>query len=324
MSEILVLDEFGSVDDVRKRKGIHAKDRNDYGVFMCHQFRLEKHILRGLMHLGFGNLIFKRSLKKCRISVKHYEMIIINEMYRDVEPFIRFIRENNPNARLIYQYWNPLPPDMKNRKIFIKLLQNRKKYDFVIVSFDKKDCKQYCFTYAPQYIPGSIEKTQNNLPIESDVFFIGKDKGRLKFLKTLDKKLRDLQISSLFWVLPDDKNKKYKKDEEKYLIAKEVPHKEALIQDQKCKAILDVVQKGQMGLTWRAVEALLLEKKLITTLIDIKNYDFYRKENIFILGEDNIEDLKRFLNSPYYKIPEEIMREYTFKGWCDVVSKSLG
>ena len=69
--------------------------------------------------------------------------------------------------------------------------------------------------------------------------------------------------------------------------------------------ILDYNQEGQVGLTLRPMEALFLEKKLITNNKDIKNYDFYNPSNIFILGENNIEDIKEFINKPYEKVEQK-------------------
>ena len=63
------------------------------------------------------------------------------------------------------------------------------------------------------------------------------------------------------------------------------------------------------------MEALFLEKKLITNNKDIKNYDFYNPSNIFILGENNIEDIKEFINKPYEKVEQKIIDYYDFEQW---------
>ena len=83
----------------------------------------------------------------------------------------------------------------------------------------------------------------------------------------------------------------------------------------KSKCILDIVQPGQRGITWRPLEALFYRKKLITNYKNIKNYDFYRKENIFILGEDNMSIIKSFINSEYVEIPSNIVNKYQWAGW---------
>ena len=65
------------------------------------------------------------------------------------------------------------------------------------------------------------------------------------------------------------------------------------------------------------MEALFLERKLITNNTDIKNYDFYNHDNIFILGEDNINEIKEFINKPYKKIDQDIIDYYDFDQWLN-------
>lgn len=48
---------------------------------------------------------------------------------------------------------------------------------------------------------------------------------------------------------------------------------------------------------------------------DIANYDFYRKENVFIIGKDDYKDLPKFLNTPYKKIPKKIVDYYDYHNW---------
>ena len=65
------------------------------------------------------------------------------------------------------------------------------------------------------------------------------------------------------------------------------------------------------------MEALFYEKKLITNNKNIINYDFYCKENIFILEKDDIEELPQFLKTPYKKIDNEIVNKYEFENWLE-------
>ena len=62
---------------------------------------------------------------------------------------------------------------------------------------------------------------------------------------------------------------------------------------------------------------MFLERKLITNNTDIKNYDFYNHDNIFILGEDNINEIKEFINKPYKKIDQDIIDYYDFDQWLN-------
>jgi hypothetical protein len=93
-----------------------------------------------------------------------------------------------------------------------------------------------------------------------------------------------------------------------------VPYADVVAQDFKSKALLDLVQENQNGLTWRPIEAMYYRKKLITNYENIRQYDFYRKENIFILGKDDLSTLNLFINSEYADLPVEIVNRYTYLG----------
>ena len=79
--------------------------------------------------------------------------------------------------------------------------------------------------------------------------------------------------------------------------------------------IIDFNYKLHTGLSFRPFEALCFEKKLITNNRDIKFYDFYKKENIFIIGEDDEQELENFLHTPYQKIDPAIKQKYSFTNW---------
>ncbi|MBP5204804.1 oligosaccharide biosynthesis protein Alg14, partial [Candidatus Saccharibacteria bacterium] len=56
-------------------------------------------------------------------------------------------------------------------------------------------------------------------------------------------------------------------------------------------------------------------KKLITDNSNIVDYNFYRPENIFIIGKDDPGRLKDFISSPYKKINQKIVDYYEFENW---------
>lgn len=86
------------------------------------------------------------------------------------------------------------------------------------------------------------------------------------------------------------------------------------------RCLVEIIQKGQHGLSLRALEALFLDKKLITSNPEIAKEPFYRPENIYICSNfENLEFEKKrvldFLNTPQLEIPEEIKQKYLFSNW---------
>ena len=67
------------------------------------------------------------------------------------------------------------------------------------------------------------------------------------------------------------------------------------------------------------LESNILKKKKLDnyTLIDNdKNIiNFYNPNNIFILGKDDINKIKEFIDSPYIEINKDIVDYYDFEQW---------
>jgi len=85
--------------------------------------------------------------------------------------------------------------------------------------------------------------------------------------------------------------------------------------------LLDLVREGQNGLSFRIFEAMALQKKLITTNVNIKDYDFYNPNNILIIAKSKPIISEKFLAVNYQPIPENIYNKYTLENWIKTVFK---
>ena len=83
----------------------------------------------------------------------------------------------------------------------------------------------------------------------------------------------------------------------------------------KSKAILDLVTENNEGLTLRPLEAMIANKKLITNFKGIKNLDLYNANNVFIIDEDNMNDMGIFLKTQIDPISELVKKSYCEKEW---------
>ena len=87
-----------------------------------------------------------------------------------------------------------------------------------------------------------------------------------------------------------------------------------LIRNSKC--ILDSAQDNQNGLTIRVIETLGAKRKLITTNANIREYDFYKPENIYVY--DNKFDFSDiFFKSNYEEIDNDIYKKYSLRNWLN-------
>lgn len=237
---------------------------------------------------------------KSTIKSNKYDYIIINDNpYNAI--IARDIRKLT-ESKIILWYWNPLFSNLDK----INLCSCE------YWSFDEKNSLQYNMQFANTYYFSDIK-----LPyevIERDIYFIGADKGRLETLLNLKKCLNDLNITSKFHIGRggecNSKNTEYQYDDF-------ITYDEVLKEISKSKAILDIVQENQTGYTQRAMESIFFRKKLVTNSIYVVNADFYNSNNIFVLGQDDLNKLQDFLNKPYCDVDSEILKRYDFKFWLD-------
>ena len=81
------------------------------------------------------------------------------------------------------------------------------------------------------------------------------------------------------------------------------------------KAILDIQVSKTAGPSLRALEAVFYNKKLLTDDKNVKTFKFYNKQNIFIIDEDDWDNLNEFLDSPVLPVKEEDIEYYNVKNW---------
>lgn len=185
-----------------------------------------------------------------------------------------------------------------------------------VYSFEKEDCENFDLKFAPNWIYTNIDKTADKNNFEYDVFTIGSIDKRLPILVRIAEELKSKQINFKFITY----SKKHKPtDGTITYINKFIPLSEVDQYISRSKVLLDINRAGQMGLTFRVFESLGLEKKLITTNSDIKNYDFYNPNNILVIDEKNPVIPADFFQNEYEKIPDSIFNKYTLEGWVDNV-----
>jgi len=215
---------------------------------------------------------------------------------------IYYISKKNrkKNNRLIFWFWNPV------REEYLKPLR---KNDWEIWTFDKSEAERYYLNYNTQFYFNSFQPSSNE--IKNDVLFVGRDKGRREYLQFLQQEFKRQGLDNHFFI---SKNLKWYEKLSK-TAGNYMPYQSVLDLIGTSRAILDIVQDGQTGLTRRPLEALFLDRKLITNNQDIENYDFYDKQNIFILGKDDLSKIAPFIHSPMKHIPQEVKNYYDFSEW---------
>jgi hypothetical protein len=288
-----------------------GKKIRDEGVTVIPVFKKIPSLLKPLRIFHLNNhLPFKKVwYNHWESELKNFDLIILTagNFTVDVANYIESLILKK-NIRLIFWYWDPVRMKYAPDKISNKW----EKW-----SFDKEDCKNFDLKYNSTYFFNSIKLP--NARLLNDVFFIGQDKGRLQELLQLKDILENFALKIYFHIIADKKffyNRK--------VFRERISYSEVLRNIKESKAILEFVQEKQSGLTLRSMEALFFNKKLITTNDSIKNYDLYCKENIFILGHDDINSIQHFLNSPCKTLDKSLISKYDFNQWLQRMINNIG
>lgn len=212
---------------------------------------------------------------------------------------LRAVKWLTPKKVRRFQYFNNclrfvLPPAQVAKKVM-----KMQKMGYHLVTFDPQEAIELGMTYAPQFYRFPQIKQVNP---RYDFFFCGERKNRGKRLDDLKKELESKGFRCLFIVVEKGEDKRI--TYEQYL---------EYVLESRC--IVDLFQEGQVGLTRRPMEALFFNKKLLTENLDISNFDFYHSENIFILGRDNLAEIKHFMETAPILVSDDIKKRYDVNEW---------
>ena len=230
-----------------------------------------------------------------------YDCVIVFDSLHSAN-LLKFIRKKY-GKRLILWHWNPIKKD-KDIAIWRQTKEICEHW-----TFNPKDAKKYGMKLNSQFY--FYQNRENSIKDES-VFFVGADKGRYEKLMEISNDFKNADVTLDFHVINTDG-----KDDRKYVEKTYMEYDEVISHIQKSKAVVEIVQNGQNGLTVRALEAMFFETKLITNNREIRNYSFYNDNNIFIVGEDNNDNLNLFLHTPFQLIEKKDIYSYDANGWLN-------
>ncbi|MBB1363382.1 hypothetical protein H5125_14645 [Shewanella sp. SR44-4] len=283
-------------------KEFHAVQAKKRGVDVDYVFKSISKPLKIIRRASLKLSFFPVSIWLNKLWVRklnRFDLIIIHAS--KLTPLVvKYIANNNPKARVIVWYWNPV-----DKCVPVELF-NRDKCE--VWTFDESDVEKYSLHFNTQYYFGD-SSIQNQKP-DNDVFFVGGDKGRLTYLLEIEEKMKKSGIKTDFHITKTS-NSMHKG----YAYSPRINYSTVRDKIFNSKSILDVVADKQTGLTLRPLESLYFRKKLITSDSTVKSRDIYNPQNIFVLGKDDINSLQEFISSPYKKTPDNILEKYDFESW---------
>lgn len=225
------------------------------------------------------------------------------------------LRRNFPKAKFIMYLWD----SVQNKPHCLSILEN---FDYVY-TFDNYDSVKYCFRLKPLFFIENSIPALSDESVDIDIFCACTLRSdRYKFLQEIEQLFSNekkyiyiyyhnkyifmfLKFFKIAFCDVDIKKIKFKKlsyiDTQKYY--------------SKSKCVVDVPHPGQNGLTIRTIESIGFSKKLITKNSNVKNYNFYDMNNIYIFEPDNKNAISDFLSTPYNPIDSSVYDSLKLRNW---------
>ncbi|NJE43788.1 hypothetical protein [Massilimicrobiota sp. SW1139] len=263
----------------------------------CNSF---KRIIRKL--LSISKCSTEMFFDKWIYEVMKYDIIIIHANIIN-QSVPKTLRKKGYNGRIIYWYWNPVSGSISPNRIDRNICE--------LWSFDYDDCKKYNMKYNSTYyfkrlpIRESVSKT--------DVFFIGKDKGRYDKLNNFKKLIENLGFSTNFLIIKD-------KTSRGGVYSKSIPYTDVINFTKESNCILEFLQKEQSGMSLRVMESLFFKKKLITDNNNLKDTKVYDIGNTYIIGSSS-KEIDQFMKEPIKPVDKSLLEYYDFENWLNRFSR---
>jgi hypothetical protein len=257
-----------------------------------------------------------------KIKNNRYDYVFIVNLEAMTEEIISNLRSTFKEAVFILYMWD----SSQNKKSLTKVYSL---FDYCY-TFDRFDADNIPgFKFRPLFYIDSY----SNLPVVNkkyDLSFVGTAHGDRSFIvKKVQSQMERTGLTFFYYLYLNSRilyffhsirNPKFRAISS-YKEYSFKPLSEAVIVNiiASSYAVLDIQHELQTGLTMRTLEVLGAGKKLITTNVDIVNYDFYHHDNILIINRDNPVIDKSFLKSSYQVLPEEIRFKYSIEGWLSEI-----
>ena len=308
---IISLDNWGfnkHIKAVLEEKG-HIVNHIDFNkfVFIYPNFfyKIYNFILKGVLKKNLKTIFFGKKIIEKLQEIGEIQDVILTIKGDFIDP--KSILEFKKYSTRTIAFFND------NTARCPKIIRVIPYFDEVF-SFEKKDCKKYNLKFATNWIYNSNNTSETNFKYQ--VFNISSKDKRLPIISRIIEELKSENIN--YKILIYDKKHKGEKSNIEY-ITKHIPLSDVNTYIKKSQVLLDVNRNGQEGLTFRVLESLGLNKKLITTNSDIVNYDFYNPNNILVINEKKPVIPISFFETNYEEIPKEIFEKYTLEGWVEKI-----
>lgn len=230
---------------------------------------------------------FIKTDKKCIVLVFRHSFFLFYRHFYE-----KWLKKINPNIKICFLFADIV--DSYKKGFNINIAKN--KFD-ALFSFDKEDSQKYGLVYYPHIVPfpANIEIQNVQGGQKYSIYFMGRAKKRLNLLVEIYKKLKQNGIKVLFEIAGAKESERTFFDEN-FQYIDFITYKEYLRRCSNADCLLEVMQStSNTGYTTRVLEAISLNKKLISNNQDLINAPFYDKKMLSTFTSENDFNIE-FLN----------------------------
>lgn len=250
------------------------------------------------VRVPFRRILYKGILRALNVDCSDEVKIIFYDRSRASYDFklIKYLRKKIPGVRIGYLFSDIVS---KSGAQAFNIVYCLNEYYDKVFSFDKNDAKKYGFNYSYLIYDRIIS---NILPSDliNDVFLVAQAKNRLTDLLQICDKCFELNLKTDFVINKIPYNEVELIGSRDIQVNTIIPYEEVVKRLLNSKCIIDIMQKGSIGITLNIVEAVIFNKKAISNNVELVNEPFYDPSRILIINENsNIETFLAMPMTPY-------------------------
>lgn len=289
----------------------------------------ESSLIKGIIKIkrSLMGFLIQKYFDKIMSEIKHkkYDLVFIVNCKVFTPDMIQQLKKSQKSARFVLYMWDSLILYPNSKKL-IPLFD-------IAYSFDSDDCaKNKDLTFLPLFYCKSYQEVglddDAHANKEYDIVSVcTAHPNRYKTITALFPALEAKGIRIFSYMFLNEMQfwynkifiKEFKTATKNEFKFKPLSEKENLSFLRKSHSVFDMQHNKQSGLTMRTIETLGAKRKLITSNSNIRKYDFYSENNIFVVNGSNWSDIEQFIKSEYKPININIYRKYSLHTWVETI-----
>jgi hypothetical protein len=270
-----------------------------------------------LAHIGTGLLIrlHEQRILRCIESTSCDYVLIIKSI--DLRPqFLETLRNHQRRAEFILYQWDSLAR--------LPGIGERLRYFDRVLTFDRNDSvAQAGLRFRPLFYRTNVNiAAQFEQAPDLDLCFVGwLHSDRLEMIRRLQSIASAQHLSFFVYLFTGVRTcvKLWLEGKAAEVHTRTLPYSELEDIYRRSRVVVDLPHALQSGLTMRAIEAVGHGRKLITTAVDVVNYDFYPSGNVQLIRADHPQLDAHFARTPPAPYSKAIQRRYSLDAWIEDV-----